>query len=348
MVAARAGDSERLAEWASAGGNVDGPLDPVSTASHQLPRLTVSRKLIADARSWRAVGAARWQVPSRRSRAPTVGLAAPRAGPSEPHGDSMLRKQPSPVCQQHCFCPPSSQELAGWTPLHFVAADGNAKACAALLASGADAAAKTPGDGFTAVHLAARFGHAGAVRALLQAGAVVDELDAYGHTALHFAAGFGHEAAASELVGFGAEAGAKDGRGGTPAEAARARGFEAVLAVVEAAAGRGRDERGRLLDWLRAIGLEGRYTALLEQGFDDIRFIADAGMSEADCDAVGVTLAGHRKKLTSLYRIREFLGEQEEPKPEPEEAEEEEDDDEEDDESDEDGSDDDDDDDDDE
>ena len=202
-----------------------------------------------------------------------------------------------------------AQDYAGWTPLHFVAADGNASACRSLLAAGADVASKSPGDGFSALHLASRFGHAAAVRSLLQAGAPADAQDAYGHTALHFAAGFGHEAAAAELISFGAQADAKDARGLTPAETARSAGFEAVLRAIEAASGKGRGVQGRLLDWLRAIGLESLYTAMLEQGFDDLAFIAEAGFTEADCDAVGVRLAGHRKKLTSLYRIKEFSGE---------------------------------------
>lgn len=170
-------------------------------------------------------------------------------------------------------------------------------------------ASKTPGDGFSALHLASRFGHAAAVRSLLQSGAPADAQDSYGHTALHFAAGFGHEAAAAELLSFGARADATDARGFSPAETARSAGFEAVLRAIEAASGKGRGVQGRLLDWLRAIGLEVLYTSMLEQGFDDLAFIAEAGFTAEDCDAVGVRLAGHRKKLTSLYRIKEFVGE---------------------------------------
>ena len=43
------------------------------------------------------------------------------------------------------------------------------------------------------------------------------------------------------------------------------------------------------------------------QGWDDIDFIADAGFSERDLDALGIRKVGHKRKLMSKYRINEFV-----------------------------------------
>jgi hypothetical protein len=197
--------------------------------------------------------------------------------------------------------------VAGWNALHFAAAEGHVGACRTLVSAGADVHARTAGDDFSALHLSSRFGHSAAVKELLALGANADSSDEYGHTPLHYAAGFGHVEAARVLVAHGATVTAKDLRGFVPAEVARVGGFVGVLDALRVAEDVGRDGRGRLLDWLTAIKMEQYYPSMLEQGFDDIEFIVSAGMSDADCDAIGVSLAGHRKKLTSLYRASEFV-----------------------------------------
>jgi hypothetical protein len=42
------------------------------------------------------------------------------------------------------------------------------------------------------------------------------------------------------------------------------------------------------------LGLASLYGAFLRQGFDDVDFIASAGLTDADLDAIGVKLPGHR------------------------------------------------------
>ena len=59
--------------------------------------------------------------------------------------------------------------------------------------------------------------------------------------------------------------------------------------------------------WLNGIGL-GRYLeTFLANGFDDIDFLSTAGMTAEDLDAMDIKLPGHRKKLSTLYRISDYL-----------------------------------------
>ena len=60
--------------------------------------------------------------------------------------------------------------------------------------------------------------------------------------------------------------------------------------------------------WLTAIGLLEHAQKFVDAGLDDLDFIAEVGLSDADVDKLGIEKLGHRKKLTALYRVREFLG----------------------------------------
>jgi len=53
--------------------------------------------------------------------------------------------------------------------------------------------------------------------------------------------------------------------------------------------------------------LQEHFIGLLKQGFDDIDFIARVGLSDTDLDAIGVQLAGHRKKLSTLYLVEGYV-----------------------------------------
>ncbi len=127
----------------------------------------------------------------------------------------------------------------------------------------------------------------------------------HGFTALHYASAFGHLETAQMLVKYGANVGALDAQGKTP-EALAEEGRQAHVATYLAQVSQGRTSCARLRDWLYAIGLGSYYNAFLAQGFDDIDFLATAGLTEGDLDAVGVSLAGHRSKLLQVYRIHEF------------------------------------------
>lgn len=56
--------------------------------------------------------------------------------------------------------------------------------------------------------------------------------------------------------------------------------------------------------WLERIGLEEYRSQFLAAGYDELGFILQTGLSEADLDAIGVVKLGHRKKLGKLYHIQ--------------------------------------------
>jgi hypothetical protein len=127
----------------------------------------------------------------------------------------------------------------------------------------------------------------------------------HGFTALHYSAAFGHLSTVKVLIKYGARIDVTDAQGKTPqflAEEGRQPHVATYLAQVMTS----RTSCARLRDWLHAVGLGSYYNAFLAQGFDDIDFLATAGLTEADLDAVGVALAGHRSKLLQVYRIHEF------------------------------------------
>ena len=126
-----------------------------------------------------------------------------------------------------------------------------------------------------------------------------------GFTALHYASAFGHLNTAHILVKYGAKVDTLDSQGKTPHELAE-EGRQPQVAEYLAEVSQGRTSCARLRDWLHAIGLGAYYNAFLAQGFDDIDFLASAGLTEVDLDAVGVVLAGHRSKLLQVYRIHDF------------------------------------------
>lgn len=191
-----------------------------------------------------------------------------------------------------------------WSALQYAAAVGNLIAAKALLDAGA-AANKRTEEGQTSLHLAARFGHANTVELLLAAGADVEASDKLGYTPLHYAAAFGNLEATRAIVQYGADVQAVSAEGSSALDLA-SEGRQAAVAQFLAAAGSTRSATARLKDWLHAIRLGGYFNAFLAQGFDDVDFIATSGLTQADLDAVGVTLAGHRSKLLQVYRISEF------------------------------------------
>lgn len=80
------------------------------------------------------------------------------------------------------------QNRHGITALHAAAQQGHVEVVRQLLASGADATAKTAEHMQTALYFAAADGHAQVTAALLAAGAPVGAVDQHGSTALHAAA----------------------------------------------------------------------------------------------------------------------------------------------------------------
>lgn len=128
----------------------------------------------------------------------------------------------------------------------------------------------------------------------------------HGHTALHYAAGYGQANVVKALLKYGAIVGAPSAADVSAAAMARAAGYTAIAEELEAAA-RNPSCTARLKGWLDAIGLGQYFPAFLAQGFDDVDFLAEVGLTADDMAACNVQLAGHRKKLSSLYEITPWL-----------------------------------------
>ncbi len=52
---------------------------------------------------------------------------------------------------------------------------------------------------------------------------------------------------------------------------------------------------GPLHQWLESIGLGQHAPGLLRAGFHDLDFVRSEGLTDADLDAAGVHIIGHRK-----------------------------------------------------
>lgn len=109
----------------------------------------------------------------------------------------------------------------GRAPLHYAAADRPAEDVVALLADGADVAAKDK-QGFTALHFACQENRLDVVELLLAAGAPVDPPDQWGNTPLWRAVfnGRGDARVVRRLVLAGANPDKANASGKTPRELA--------------------------------------------------------------------------------------------------------------------------------
>lgn len=109
----------------------------------------------------------------------------------------------------------------GRAPLHYAALDRPAEVVAALLADGADVAAKDK-QGFTALHFACQQNRLDIVELLLDAGAPVDPADQWGNTPLWRAVFNAQEDARviRRLVMAGADPDRENASGKTPRELA--------------------------------------------------------------------------------------------------------------------------------
>ena len=112
---------------------------------------------------------------------------------------------------------------SGYTPLHYAAREGHAECVRALLASGANANARTRAGAATPLHRAAFTGSGACVQLLLKGGADPCARDADGESALHKASANGHADVVRALLRAGEErgiAGERDRKGMTPVERA--------------------------------------------------------------------------------------------------------------------------------
>jgi len=112
--------------------------------------------------------------------------------------------------------PINAHSADGWTPLHFAAFFGHTKIAEALLAHGADVAARSHNpNGNTPLHAALAGNHAFVAGVLLGGGADVNAADAAGWRPLHLAAANNNLDAIKTLIAQGADVTAANGEGKT-------------------------------------------------------------------------------------------------------------------------------------
>lgn len=124
-----------------------------------------------------------------------------------------------------------AKPLAGDTPLHKAARNGDNERVKALLAEGADVNAKSK-DGEIALHLAAYSGHKQIAELLIAKGAPVDARDNFGMTPLREAAYSGHREMADFLLSRGADINAKTIHGDTPLHWSAFKGSKGVAELL--------------------------------------------------------------------------------------------------------------------
>eukprot|EP00949_MAST-11_sp_MAST-11-sp1_P002445 g2445.t1 len=194
-----------------------------------------------------------------------------------------------------------------WTPLQFVCAEGDTVAVHTLLKAGAQPGFGDSHDGYTPLHISARYGHVGIMKLLLASGASVHAIDSSGHNPLHYAATSGQTPAAHLLLEAGIDYEGKNHFGRSPLDLAVAHGSRDIAqAIRQKRAESASTSDSKTAAWLSSIGL-GQYSDLLVlSGWDDIDFIADVGFTEADLDSMGISKAGHRRKLLAAYKAKDF------------------------------------------
>jgi|EP00945_MAST-04E_sp_MAST-4E-sp1_P000428 ankyrin repeat protein len=198
--------------------------------------------------------------------------------------------------------------FVSWTPLQFSCAEGDVTAVDALLEAGADPNFNEGHDSYGALHVAARYGHSEIVACLIENGASANLIDRLGHTPLHYAAIGSSVEAAKAIMEAGVDLAAHNRDGHTALDLAKVSNcFDVQHAINEKRAENAAKTDTKVALWLQTIGLEQYIDLFVLQGWDDIDFIADAGFSERDLDALGIRKVGHKRKLMSKYRINEFV-----------------------------------------
>lgn len=163
-----------------------------------------------------------------------------------------------------------------YSALHFAAANDDGPTITALLAAGADTAARTDDDG-TAMHWAAEDGCVNAIFALSGGRADVAAQARHGRTPMHLAAMNGHVDAIRALADVGGEVSARDSSGSTALHlAVQSDNLEATKALIAIGAnvldrnGAGHMPLHIAADWGHVVVLQ----ALIEVGHADVSSIA--------------------------------------------------------------------------
>lgn len=114
------------------------------------------------------------------------------------------------------------------------------------------------------------------------------------------------------LLSAGADAYAEGPGGATAYDVAKMAGFSDACALLKKYSQSGKAstiKRKALGLWLESLGCEEFLGRLLRAGYDDLRFLAEQGLTEADLDCIGVPREklGLRRKMLVMHGVEQFL-----------------------------------------
>lgn len=114
------------------------------------------------------------------------------------------------------------------------------------------------------------------------------------------------------LLSAGADAYAEGPGGATAYDVAKMAGFNDACVILKKYSQTGKAstiKRRALRSWLESLGCEEYLGRLLRAGYDDLRFLAEQGLTEADLDCIGVPREklGLRRKMLVMHGVEQFL-----------------------------------------
>ena len=215
-----------------------------------------------------------------------------------------------------------------WSPLQFSASVGDLAATKVLLSEGADVnyqSATKAIPQITALHIAVRAGQLDVVKLLIVHGDV-NRQDQWGFSPLHYATIARNKSIVSLLLNNGASAVLASKQGSTPLDIAKELKFDDIADLLLSKTNvESEPTLPKFRDWLLNLGAGEYFPKFLEAGYD-LPFIAKAGLSHEDLDAIGIPAIekrGLRRKLIELWELNKFYTGEEEEEEEGEEEDEE-------------------------
>ncbi|KAF5532913.1 beta transducin [Fusarium mexicanum] len=126
----------------------------------------------------------------------------------------------------------SRQDMGGFIPLLWAAANGKSTILRLLINQGTDLEVTNPENSFTALMYTAIYGKVSAAKYLLDSGAMLEAQDKFAHTPLALAASVGDEPMTSLLLEKGADIEARGSDGSTPLSIAARNGKDGAVKVL--------------------------------------------------------------------------------------------------------------------
>jgi len=203
--------------------------------------------------------------------------------------------------------------IHGWNALHIASAAKDAKAVAALLASGANTESTSREHLHTALHIACSLGCEEVVQVLLHNNARLNAKDSHGQLPLHYAAMEGYRATVETILDHIRNSSLEfviepDNQGNTALSLAQAAHNQSVANVIQQfqlvhlpTSMVDEDEVNELTSWLTdTVGLKQYVSAFIAAGYTRLSFWSKVGITDQEYAKIGVTLLGHKKILNKF------------------------------------------------